>query len=99
MLSTVVCPNFTGGIPRLASGSFFNPFRMQDWQLQHNKPYWVGKQGSQIWVVVRKGTRAVTELQVKRNRFTTSAFLWPDRVLREKPDVTFCGEDVFVMNR
>lgn len=99
MLSTVVCPNFTGGIPRLASGSFFNPFRMQDWQLQHNEPYWVGKQGSQIWVVVRKGTRAVTELQVTRNRFPTSAFLWPDRVLREKPDVTFCGEDVFVLNR
>lgn len=103
ILSTVVCPNLTGGISRpfgASSGpSCLTVQGMQYWELQHNKPYWVGKQGSQVWVVVRKGAGSVTELQVKRNRFPTSVFLWPDRVLREKPDVTFHGEDVFVLHR
>lgn len=49
--------------------------------------------------MVRRGAGAVTELQVKRNRFPTPTFLWSDRVLREKPDVAFCGENVFVLNR
>ncbi|KAK4442944.1 hypothetical protein QBC34DRAFT_417972 [Podospora aff. communis PSN243] len=101
-LSTVVCPNFTGAIPRPVSMSSNSPSQagssMQRWQLQDKKQYWIGKQGSQIWVVVRRYRGEVTELQIKKNRFpaSVSAFLWPDKVLREKPDVSFCGEDVFV---
>ena len=105
VLSTVVCPNLAGGIPRSPRGSPSGPSTvlvrgMQGWELQHDKQYWVGKQGGQVWVVVRKGPGEVTELQVKRNRFPSriGKKLWPDRILREKPDVSFCGEDVFVMN-
>ena len=110
LLSTTVCPSVAGGIPRSPKGTSTSsgPLNqinqgMQTWKLQPNKQYWVGKQGSQIWVVVRKGAGfgVVTELQVRKNRFPTATvgFLWPDRVLREKPDVSFRGEDVFVMHR
>jgi len=103
MLATVVCHNLTGAIPRPIAAStgavFYRSGLRSEWTLQPNKPYWVGKQGSQIWVVVRKEDGVVTELQVRRNRFPTSAFLWPDRVLREKPDIAFRGEEVFVLHR
>ena len=68
-----------------------------EWQLQDKKAYWIGKVGGDTWVVAHKPTDSVTELELRRNRFPVSSFLWRDRVLRERPDVTFQGEEVFVL--
>ena len=95
LLSTVMCPNLSGTIPCPIP----TDLSIADWQLQDNKPYWIGKPGGDIWVVVRKLANSVTELEVKRNRFPVSSFLWRDRILRERPDVTFHGEEVFVLYR
>jgi ankyrin repeat protein len=95
LLSTIVCPNLTDSTP--ASISVIPS--TTEWRLQDKKAYWIGKAGGDIWVMVRKQANSVTELEVKRNRFPISSVLWRDRVLRERPDVNFRGEEVFVLYR
>ena len=93
LLSTVVCPNRTYIRP---SSTSMSP-STAEWQLQDKKAYWIGKVGGDTWVVAHKLADSVTELELRRNRFPVSSFLWRDRVLRERPDVTFQGEEVFVL--
>jgi hypothetical protein len=81
LLSTIVCPNLSEIIPSPISTSI----PIAEWQLQDNKAYWIGKPGGDIWVMARKMSNSITELNVKRNRFPVSSFLWRDRVLWERP--------------
>lgn len=100
LLSTVVCQNLSGttSIPSDLGASGIT------WQLKHNEKYWVGKPGGNIWVIVHKHGDAITELRVKNNSFPgriTTMLLkegW-NGTLRERPDVSFEGEDVFVCHK
>ena len=53
--------------------------------------------GGDIWAVVRKLANSVAELEVNRNLFPGSSFLWRDGVLRERLDMNFHGEEVFIV--
>ncbi|KAH7231110.1 hypothetical protein BKA59DRAFT_488822 [Fusarium tricinctum] len=96
MLSTVVCPNFSGTIP----STIPTRYSEAQWQLENKKRYWIGKCGGEVFLVVRKLPSLVTELEVRRNRLPepVASRLWRDRLM-ERPDTAFQGEEVFILQR
>ena len=68
-------------------------------QLEDGQRYWVGKVGSDYWVIVRKVKGGDVHLIVKCNRFpkVLAQTFWKSNVLRERPDVNFEAVDILVL--
>ncbi|KAM0326777.1 hypothetical protein ACHAQA_006651 [Verticillium albo-atrum] len=70
------------------------------WALEDGSTYWIGQQGADTWVLVRKpaARRGSTKLYVRQNVFPGPVARWMlrDRVLRERSDLTFLAEEVLV---
>ena len=56
------------------------------WRLEHNRRYWIGKSGGEVWVLARKVANKDSELHIQNNRFPKA--LWDHlrqfEILRER---------------
>ncbi|OAL40002.1 hypothetical protein AYO20_00915 [Fonsecaea nubica] len=92
VLSTSVCPALPSLLPAIQT-----PANLSGWQLEHKEQYWIGRCGGEVWVRVRKEPNRATELQLMRRFRNFPFYLFRNQVLREKPDVNFHTEEVFVL--
>ncbi|KIW81615.1 hypothetical protein Z517_04641 [Fonsecaea pedrosoi CBS 271.37] len=92
VLSTSVCPALPTLLPAIQTTA-----NLSRWQLEHKEQYWIGRCGGDVWVRVRKEPNRATELQLMRRFRNFPFYLFRNQVLREKPDVNFHTEEVFVL--
>ncbi|KAJ9662591.1 hypothetical protein H2198_001263 [Neophaeococcomyces mojaviensis] len=102
VLSTAVCPSGAEQqhadivVPHALTSTTVNVGAA--WALEDRASYWMGEAGGETWVLVRKTPTAMAQLLVRQNRFPrfVARRMWQGRILRERTDVTFSAEEVFV---